>query len=117
MTDNEIIKALECCKSMVTSCEECPMHIEGVICHEYELNEKALDIIKRQQAEIERLKIDLEAMRGAANSYKHHYNKARSEAVKEFAMRLKCGVPQETGVIRCSDIDNLVKEILGEENV
>lgn len=36
---------------------------------------------------------------------------AKSEAIKEFARELKCGVPQETGVIRCKDIDNLVKEM------
>ena len=35
----------------------------------------------------------------------------KSEAIKEFAERLKCGVPQETGVIRCADVDNLVKEM------
>ena len=29
---------------------------------------------------------------------------AKSEARKEFAERLKCGVPQETGVIRCKDV-------------
>ena len=36
---------------------------------------------------------------------------AKSEAIKEFARELKCGVPQETGVIRCKDIDNLVKKM------
>lgn len=40
----------------------------------------------------------------------------KSEAVKEFAKRLKCGVPQETGVIRCADVDNLVKEMVGGKN-
>lgn len=39
-----------------------------------------------------------------------------AEAYKEFARRLKCGVPQEYGVIRCSDIDNLLKEMVGENN-
>ena len=39
----------------------------------------------------------------------------KTEAIKEFAVRLKCGVPQETGVIRCSDVDNLLKEMVGEE--
>lgn len=38
-------------------------------------------------------------------------NESASEAYKEFARRLKCGVPQETGVIRCSDVDNLLKEM------
>lgn len=36
---------------------------------------------------------------------------AKSEAIKEFARELKCGVPQETGVIRCKDIDDLVKQM------
>lgn len=35
----------------------------------------------------------------------------KSEAIKEFAVKLKNGVPQETGVIRCKDVDNLVKEM------
>lgn len=89
------------------------------------------------QAENERLEVENQSLRGAANSLKMHYEEAhaeierykgvikilekdvaaaKSEAVKEFAMKLKCGVPQETGVIRCSDIDNLVKETVGENN-
>ena len=78
MTDNEIIKALECCTSSVASCEECPMHVEGVICHGYELNKKALSLINRQQAEIERSqKYNTEI------AYKHY-----NDGVKEFAERL-----------------------------
>ena len=45
MTDNEIIKDLECCKSSVASCEKCPMYVKGVICRGYELNRKALALI------------------------------------------------------------------------
>lgn len=33
---------------------------------------------------------------------------------KEIARKLKCGVPQETGVIRCADVDNLLKELVGD---
>ena len=117
MTDNEIIKALECCKSSVASCEECPMHVEGVICHGYELNKKALNLINRQQAEIERLqKYNTEV------AYKHY-----NDGVKEFAERLteniintldkyynvSCG-----GYYPAEDvmhyIDNLVKEMVGD---
>ena len=43
--------------------------------------------------------------------YKHKAQTDKTEAIKEFAERLKCGVPQETGVIRCADVDNLVKEM------
>ena len=50
MTDNEIIKALECCKAHAYMCErDCPLFIEdecGTI-----LPTEALDLIKRQQAE------------------------------------------------------------------
>lgn len=35
---------------------------------------------------------------------------AKLETVEEFARKLKCGIPQEAGVIRCIDVDNLVKE-------
>ena len=125
--------------------------------------ENALDLITRQQAKIEelvgnndKLNIELQSMRSAANSLKMHYEEvqaeierlkteldfakafrketdaefslmhrkygnmlkaAKAEAYKEFARRLKCGVPQETGVIRCSDVDNLVKEMVGDDNV
>lgn len=118
MTDNEIIKALECCKSAVASCEECPMHVEGVICHGYELNKKALDLITSQQVEIERLKIENQSLRSAAVSYKIHYNKARAEAAREFAERLKeklqWDVEYDNKLVFESDIDNLVKEMAGD---
>ena len=140
MTYNEIIKTLECLCGVGDSCAECAYHkkYRFAECRK-QVAKDALDLITRQQTEnkrlekevnlvsiefqdlqeryeeaqteIERLKIENQAFLAAANSYKLHYNEAITEAVKEFAVRLKCGVPQETGVIRCSDIDNLVKEI------
>ena len=50
---------------------------------------EALENVNRQQVEIERLKIENQSLRSAANSYKLHYNEARAEAVKEFAEKLK----------------------------
>jgi predicted RNase H-like nuclease (RuvC/YqgF family) len=74
MTDNEIVKALECCHQ-VNGCDRCPLHSYSAECEI--LNTYALDLIKRQKAEIEKLQhenseleIELKAMRGAANSYK-----------------------------------------------
>ena len=53
MTDNEIIKALECC-GIKHCCEECPY--KGVKCKLMNgVLSDALDLINRQQAEIERL--------------------------------------------------------------
>ena len=108
MTDNEIIKALEYCK-------DCSAN----------LNVEIIDLINRQKAEIERLKecpkciyeydgnTTEYCVQGPCSNFKT-VEQIKTEAIKEFAVRLKCGVPQETGVIRCSDVDNLVKEMVGE---
>lgn len=51
MTDNEIIKALECCSGGGLCCE-CPMwEMLSANCI-VELNRSALELIKRQQAEL-----------------------------------------------------------------
>lgn len=118
MTDNDIIKALECCKNLHhTECACCPLG-KGKDCIE-KLAGSALDLISRQNAGIVRLT-------GRINHLKQYDEErdirlharlsceARTEAIKEFARKLKCGVPQETGVIRSADIDNLVKEMVGE---
>lgn len=109
MTDNEIIKALEYCK-------DCSAN----------LNVEIIDLINRQKAEIERLKeypkciyeydgnTTEYCVQGPCSNFKT-VEQIKTEAIKEFAVRLKCGVPQETGVIRCSDVDNLVKEMVGED--
>ena len=52
ITDNEIIKALECCH-MVNGCERCPLRNDTEECEI--LNTYALDLIKRQKSEIEKL--------------------------------------------------------------
>lgn len=84
------------------------------------------ETIHRQASEIEKLNIENEILSiNADTAFQDGLNEAqalyaeqvkdeiKSEAIKEFAVRLKCGVPKETGVIRCSDIDNLVKEMVG----
>ena len=56
MTDEQIVKALECCGNMNECKKECPLDDLGGIdkcIHTLMLN--ALALIKRQQAEIERL--------------------------------------------------------------
>lgn len=57
MTDNEIIKALECCAFGV--CRDCPF--KDTAC-EKELDEYALALINRQKAEIEKLNISFEVI-------------------------------------------------------
>lgn len=91
MTDEQIIKALECCK--IGECDDCPFYGVKEDC-EVEIPEEALNVIYRKKAEIEQ-----------------EIKEIKTEAIKEFAVKLKNGVPQETGVIRCKDIDDLVKEM------
>lgn len=106
MNDSEIIKALECCRiplayKRVCNNLACKFNVNYKQCN---LDDYALDLIKRQQAEIDRLNIDLKAMRGAANSWKAEVQRickkefdnieidietVKSEAVMEFAESLK----------------------------
>ena len=61
MTDNDIIKALECCGSETTfmTCGDCPLLDVGKPdCH-FSNAKKALDLINRQNKEINRLKNEL----------------------------------------------------------
>ncbi len=82
-TDNEIVKALECCCKSNTNdyyCEDCPYeHIE--LCAAV-VSKDALDFINRQKTENERLNVELVGMRGACESYKIHYDNARAEIEK-----------------------------------
>ena len=67
----QIIKALECCTSESEFCTGCPF-LEVGACKQSSLLKLALSLIKE-------LTVDLEAMRGAANSYKMHNDKLTEE--------------------------------------
>ena len=82
MTDKEIIKALECCFNNEENCDNCPQHSRTCI---DDLLKSSLDLIKQQQAEIEKLNVELVGMRGACNSYKMHYDNAKIEIEKQRA--------------------------------
>lgn len=135
MTDNEIIKALECCCTLEgVGCRNCPQYdIHSAMCVK-NLIRNALDLINRQKAEIERLKAENKSIRYCyeqAKSYndtlaescekncKHFNMTTRAEAIKNFAERLKekCYENfQETyemlsPYVTDDDIDNIVKEM------
>ena len=127
ISDDEIISSLEVIAT-TRNCSECKIrncNWGDCNCSQITAN-AALDIINRQKAEIERLKecpkciyeydgkTTEYCVQGPCSNFKT-VEQIKYEAIKEFAVRLKCGVPQETGVIRCSDIDNLVKEMVGED--
>ena len=119
MTDNEIIKALECC----TEDEDythCPSIKEMPYCSN-DIMVGALNLIKRQQAEIERLKNEIQTTKDAYIMLQTKNEIIKSEAIKEFAVRLKeksfetirnYGLTKD--VVEVCDIDNLVKEMVGE---
>lgn len=130
MTDNEIIKALECCKN--GRCDDrCPFYGIKEDC-EVELPEEALDLINRQQAEIERLKEQNVRLNKECDHYIHFTEYAKSEAIKEFAEKLKDSLMHNYRHFLTVDtngfawlttdavdthIDNLVKEMLeGDDN-
>ena len=134
MTDNEIKKALECCKNDGIICIECP-YKKANGCME-KLSADALDLInhlqvkldeaedtiqfadkelKKAEAENERLQQTVEDKGGLIL-----INKAKAEAYKEFAERLKLFLllnrEGEMSVISFENIDNLLKELVGENN-
>ena len=104
MTDNEIIKALETC--ILGDCDVCNCKCGSVGDCRDTLNKHSLDLINRQQAEIERLEKHTEM-----------YHEVRAEAIKEFAEKLKKRFYLIAGrcVVNVYQIDNLVKEMVGEE--
>ena len=108
MTDNEIIKALECIASdkdvLCKGCSYNKYYLNR--CHK-ENAKDALDLINRQKAEIERLE-DV------------NIRLTKAEAIKEFAERLKEKAYRPNPypyieILTKEDIDNHVKEMVGDK--
>lgn len=130
MTDNEIVKALECC-SIKEDCKGCyfDTHEAEDICAR-EVVKNAFDLINRQQAEIERLNrennenfdkwnvLDERTKKRYAELYEEAKSVVRTEAVKEFAEKVKEKLSWDTGYddkrLFENDIDEIVKEIAGD---
>jgi hypothetical protein len=141
MTDKDVIKALEiestpmerncvratykedclgfyCTKTgkLAENCMECKEHTMD---WRGRHSKATLDLINRQQAEIERLKEEVKAEYGATFL-------AKSEAIKEFAEKVKAkcdymndyyGLDYGWAIDRIyEEVDELVKEMVGEGN-
>lgn len=120
MDEKDILKALECCTAYgwftCTHCsQKCLKICKGV-------NPKAtLELIKSQQTEIKRLNTNMDSM---VAEHSRLIANAKSEAIKEFAERLKskCRDSIELDDYRMTvvtklDIDDLVEGMTGgEEN-
>ena len=122
MTDNDIIKALECCGCDNYQCDKCPYAYKT--CTVYK---DSLDLINRQKAEIERLRecpkcvyeYDGEMTEFCVKAPCPNYKTAdeiRSEAIKEFAERLKETKFKHGNdfMVYADSIDTLVKEMVGD---
>ena len=127
MTDNEIIKALECCTYHHGRCTSCPLYAEVITGCQSTLFDNALDLINRQKAEIERLNEKITAkdennyyFMGQLRLAREKLLIARSEVIKEVEKRLKeklqWDVEFDNKFVFESDIDNLVKEMEVETN-
>lgn len=124
MTDNEIIEALE---QEIHSAE----YVDSDYCSNVYVGliKSALDLINRQQEEIEKLQMmidsDNEVCTECHCEYMDKVHQARIEAIKEFARRLKSKAKDEfmydykmltmaTEFVVVKEIDNLVKEMVGD---
>lgn len=145
MTDNEIIKAYKTCKEDTTCehCPYSEVWDGSSACID-KMFEDTIDLIKRQKAEIERLEKIVDELRADHKAlgdvfsnelvachdchlkYEEKINQHKAEAIKEFAERLKkfafdCDVSfgygreHYTEAVAVIEIDNLVKEMVGEE--
>ena len=141
MTDDEIIKALECCCfTDIKACEECPLY------HTFDCSfviiDKTLDLVNRQNAEIERLKQEnkeycednriiayqrnqrdkeIRALHNQLNGLNFMDKQIKTESVKKFAEKLKDSADKtriknmetEKVVFYMDEfkLDNLIKEM------
>ena len=143
MTDNEILKALECCVTPCT-CGDCPMRkkqkslgncsggcVELLCVHAHDLicsQRKELDKYRHIEQTVKDFWSELKKMSAFKNLQEptltellEYIDQTNSEAIKEFAERLKddvCNIcPDrvfEYDEVE-STIDNLVKEMVGDK--
>lgn len=126
MTDEQIIKALDCCHSELGNmCSICPLFDPDNDYCEDELHKNTLNLINRQAAEIEQWKEEANRWQDAFCKVNEDLSTIKSEAIKEFAERLKrTSIGLEIGddkkfkmtVVSTVAIDNLVKEMTEVEN-
>lgn len=133
MFDEQIIKALECCIARENCeevfCEFCPY--ERVFNCAGVMMQNAIDFINRQKARTKELEERISYLEESIDCSRKEYNRSlqkmqqlKSEAIKEFAERLKEGEvymriefpnTKNTGtedyIVLSDDIDNLVKEM------
>lgn len=119
MTENDIIKVLECCSKSHCGVEKCPLNKNTANTKDCitQLSINALDLINRKNAEIERLKKENEAFAELEQGcYVTGYKKIRAEAIKEFWGKLKEQNTMDARIVSVASGDNLLKEMTGGLN-
>lgn len=121
MTDKEIEASLKVIAT-TRNCDECKIrNCKWGTCNCSQITANAaLDLINRQKAEIEKLNKKVEELSEVlSDTIRIRYAEAKSEAIKEFVERLKelstQGFWETDAYVGVEQIDNLVKEMIGEE--
>lgn len=115
MTDNEIIKALECCTKGIGECKNCP-YFKMIDCATQNVKD-VINLINRQKEETDKLeKVNasltdsfegyvkavnryreaIERHKGIIKILENDVKSAKAEAIKEFAERLKDEIINDT---------------------
>ena len=100
MTDNEIIKALECCTDeSYENCNECPYSTDTLSCERMKLLEDSLDLINRLKTENKRLEKEVNLVSIQFQDLQERYEEAQAEIerfrkteieIDDFCRRLCC---------------------------
>lgn len=125
MTEEQIIEYLEHC-STTESChkDKCPCLKEGHTCIAFE-SKPVLELVKSQKAEIsvlrkllDKAETEIERLQKETERFADigkMYSEIKAEAIKEFAERLKkIAYKYFVYSVTVNEIDNLVKEMVGE---
>ena len=130
MTDNEIMKALECCSTYKGKCTDCPAFVKvdrsnckqvllgaiKIINHLQAENERLNNLCQEQNTEISRLqKVRINILK----VMRENIEQTKTEAYKEFAERLKKKSKMRVSDIYgkrvfTEDIDNLLNKLVGD---
>lgn len=107
--DQEIIKAFEDTINTISKRDCLIVPKDGIenLCFGLK---SVLDLINRQQEEIERFNVELVGMRGACNSYKMHYDNAQTE-IEEARIGVKSYKNKyESAVRTAKEYQSVIKE-------
>jgi hypothetical protein len=101
MTDNEIIKALECCKTSDSdSCKKCPLYNGNNPCKE-NLDEHIFELIKRLQTKNSELLIGMKILK----------RKAQKDLSEKLYEKIEQNSKFGFAYVTKKEIENVVREL------